>query len=177
MISMRTRAARKGARDECWETWGAEINRPPLRAGPRHRLAPPPRHVAGALSMELAQVRRSDEGSRRSRARRRGEARRAQLILTARPDGHSCARLPRARKTLAARSFARVASIGSPDPFTPDFDAVRLTGCRLDQRNDDFEFRRPDFTNLLLADESTAHRRDAGCAIRGDAGAALTTRA
>ena len=63
---------------------------------------------------------------------------------------------PGLAKTLAARSFAQVTSIGfSRIQFTPDLMPADVTGSSIwNQRDGDFEFRPgPIFTNLLLADE------------------------
>jgi len=63
---------------------------------------------------------------------------------------------PGLAKTLAARSFARVTSIGfNRIQFTPDLMPADVTGSSIwNQRDADFEFRPgPIFTNLLLADE------------------------
>src|SRR5688500_17824968 len=63
---------------------------------------------------------------------------------------------PGLAKTLAARSFAQVTSIGfSRIQFTPDLMPSDVTGSSIwNQRDGDFEFRPgPIFTNLLLADE------------------------
>jgi MoxR-like ATPase len=63
---------------------------------------------------------------------------------------------PGLAKTLAARSFARVTSIGfNRIQFTPDLMPSDVTGSSIwNQRDADFEFRPgPIFTNLLLADE------------------------
>ncbi|MBA2332241.1 MAG: MoxR family ATPase [Actinobacteria bacterium] len=72
-------------------------------------------------------------------------------------DGHVLLEdYPGLAKTLAARSFAQVASIGfSRIQFTPDLMPADVTGSSIwNQRDGDFEFRPgPIFTNLLLADE------------------------
>jgi MoxR-like ATPase len=72
-------------------------------------------------------------------------------------DGHVLLEdFPGLAKTLAARSFAQVTSIGfSRIPFTPDLMPSDVTGSSIwNQRDADFEFRPgPIFTNLLLADE------------------------
>jgi len=63
---------------------------------------------------------------------------------------------PGLAKTLIARSFARVASLGfSRVQFTPDLMPSDVTGSSIyNQRLGDFEFRPgPVFTNLLLGDE------------------------
>ncbi len=63
---------------------------------------------------------------------------------------------PGLAKTLAARSFAQVASMEFRRiQFTPDLMPADVTGSSIfDQRVSDFEFRPgPIFTNLLLADE------------------------
>jgi MoxR-like ATPase len=72
-------------------------------------------------------------------------------------DGHVLLEdYPGLAKTLAARSFARVTSIGfNRVQFTPDLMPSDVTGSSIwNQRDADFEFRPgPIFTNLLLADE------------------------
>jgi MoxR-like ATPase len=72
-------------------------------------------------------------------------------------DGHVLLEdYPGLAKTLAARSFARVTSIGfNRIQFTPDLMPSDVTGASIwNQRDADFEFRPgPIFTNLLLADE------------------------
>jgi MoxR-like ATPase len=72
-------------------------------------------------------------------------------------DGHVLLEdFPGLAKTLAARSFARVTTIGfSRIQFTPDLMPADVTGSSIwNQRDADFEFRPgPIFTNLLLADE------------------------
>jgi len=72
-------------------------------------------------------------------------------------DGHVLLEdYPGLAKTLAARSFAQVASIGfNRIQFTPDLMPADVTGSSIwNQRDADFEFRPgPIFTNLLLADE------------------------
>jgi MoxR-like ATPase len=63
---------------------------------------------------------------------------------------------PGLAKTLAARSFAQVTTLGfSRIQFTPDLMPSDVTGSSIfDQRRGDFEFRPgPIFANLLLADE------------------------
>ena len=63
---------------------------------------------------------------------------------------------PGLAKTLTARSFAEVATIGfARIQFTPDLMPADVTGSSIwNQRDADFEFRPgPIFTNLLLADE------------------------
>ena len=72
-------------------------------------------------------------------------------------DGHVLLEdYPGLAKTLTARSFAQVASIGfARIQFTPDLMPADVTGSSIwNQRDADFEFRPgPIFTNLLLADE------------------------
>jgi MoxR-like ATPase len=72
-------------------------------------------------------------------------------------DGHVLLEdYPGLAKTLAARSFAQVLSIGfARIQFTPDLMPSDVTGSSIwNQRDADFEFRPgPIFTNLLLADE------------------------
>ena len=63
---------------------------------------------------------------------------------------------PGLAKTLMARSFARVTSLGfGRIQFTPDLMPSDITGSSIyDQRSTEFEFRPgPVFTNVLLADE------------------------
>jgi MoxR-like ATPase len=63
---------------------------------------------------------------------------------------------PGLAKTLMARSFARVISLGfGRIQFTPDLMPSDITGSSIyDQRSTEFEFRPgPVFTNVLLADE------------------------
>src|SRR6187399_1156679 len=72
-------------------------------------------------------------------------------------DGHVLLEdYPGLAKTLAARSFAQVTSIGfNRIQFTPDLMPADVTGSSIwNQRDADFLFRPgPIFTNLLLADE------------------------
>ncbi len=72
-------------------------------------------------------------------------------------DGHVLLEdYPGLAKTLAARSFAQVTSIGfNRIQFTPDLMPADVTGSSIwNQRDSDFLFRPgPIFTNLLLADE------------------------
>ena len=72
-------------------------------------------------------------------------------------DGHVLLEdYPGLAKTLAARSFAAVTTIGfSRIQFTPDLMPSDVTGSSIwSQRDSEFEFRPgPIFTNLLLADE------------------------
>ncbi len=72
-------------------------------------------------------------------------------------DGHVLLEdYPGLAKTLAARSFAQVSSIGfARIQFTPDLMPADVTGSSIwNQRDADFDFRPgPIFTNLLLADE------------------------
>ncbi len=72
-------------------------------------------------------------------------------------DGHVLLEdFPGLAKTLAARSFAQVATIGfARIQFTPDLMPSDVTGSSIwNQRDGEFEFRPgPIFTNLLLADE------------------------
>src|SRR3954453_3130069 len=79
------------------------------------------------------------------------------LLLGLLGDGHVLIEdYPGLAKTLAARSFAQVTSIGfSRIQFTPDLMPSDVTGSSIyNQRDADFEFRPgPIFTNLLLADE------------------------
>jgi MoxR-like ATPase len=79
------------------------------------------------------------------------------VLLGILADGHVLIEdFPGLAKTLIARSFAQVASLGfSRIQFTPDLMPSDITGSSIyDQRAGDFEFRPgPIFTNLLLADE------------------------
>src|SRR4051812_14547211 len=72
-------------------------------------------------------------------------------------DGHVLIEdYPGLAKTLAARSFAQVASMRfSRIQFTPDLMPSDVTGSSIyNQRESDFEFRPgPIFANLILADE------------------------
>ena len=72
-------------------------------------------------------------------------------------DGHVLVEdFPGLAKTLIARAFAQVTSIGfTRVQFTPDLMPSDVTGSSIyNQREGDFEFRPgPIFTNLLLADE------------------------
>ncbi len=79
------------------------------------------------------------------------------VLLGLLADGHVLLEdFPGLAKTLAARSFAQVTSIGfSRIQFTPDLMPSDVTGSSIwSQRDSEFEFRPgPIFTNLLLADE------------------------
>jgi MoxR-like ATPase len=79
------------------------------------------------------------------------------VLLGLLADGHVLLEdYPGLAKTLTARSFAQVTSIGfSRIQFTPDLMPADVTGSSIwNQRDGDFEFRPgPIFTNLLLADE------------------------
>ena len=79
------------------------------------------------------------------------------VLLGLLADGHVLLEdYPGLAKTLAARSFAQVTSIGFKRiQFTPDLMPSDVTGSSIwNQRDGDFEFRPgPIFTNLLLADE------------------------
>jgi MoxR-like ATPase len=79
------------------------------------------------------------------------------VLLGILADGHVLLEdYPGLAKTLAARSFAQVTSIGfNRIQFTPDLMPADVTGSSIwNQRDADFEFRPgPIFTNLLLADE------------------------
>jgi MoxR-like ATPase len=79
------------------------------------------------------------------------------VLLGVLADGHVLLEdYPGLAKTLAARSFAQVTSIGfNRIQFTPDLMPSDVTGSSIwNQRDADFEFRPgPIFTNLLLADE------------------------
>ena len=79
------------------------------------------------------------------------------LLLGVLADGHILIEdYPGLAKTLMARSFAQVTSMGfSRIQFTPDLMPSDVTGSSVfNQRESDFEFRPgPIFANLLLADE------------------------
>jgi len=79
------------------------------------------------------------------------------VLLGMLADGHVLIEdFPGLAKTLMARAFAQVTSIGfTRVQFTPDLMPSDVTGSSIyNQRESDFEFRPgPIFTNLLLADE------------------------
>jgi MoxR-like ATPase len=79
------------------------------------------------------------------------------VLLGILADGHVLIEdFPGLAKTLTARAFAQVTSIGfTRIQFTPDLMPSDVTGSSIyNQRDADFEFRPgPIFTNLLLADE------------------------
>jgi MoxR-like ATPase len=79
------------------------------------------------------------------------------VLLGMLADGHVLLEdFPGLAKTLIARAFAQVTSIGfTRIQFTPDLMPSDVTGSSIfNQRDADFEFRPgPIFTNLLLADE------------------------
>ncbi|MDX6506234.1 MAG: MoxR-like ATPase [Gaiellaceae bacterium] len=79
------------------------------------------------------------------------------VLLGMLADGHVLIEdFPGLAKTLIARTFAQVTSIGfTRIQFTPDLMPSDVTGASIyNQREGDFEFRAgPIFTNLLLADE------------------------
>jgi len=79
------------------------------------------------------------------------------VLLGLLADGHVLIEdFPGLAKTLIARAFAQVTSIGfTRIQFTPDLMPSDVTGSSIfNQREADFEFREgPIFTNLLLADE------------------------
>jgi MoxR-like ATPase len=79
------------------------------------------------------------------------------VLLGVLADGHVLIEdFPGLAKTLTARAFAQVTSIGfTRVQFTPDLMPSDVTGSSIyNQREGDFEFRPgPIFTNLLLADE------------------------
>jgi MoxR-like ATPase len=79
------------------------------------------------------------------------------VLLGILADGHVLIEdFPGLAKTLTARAFAQVTSIGfTRVQFTPDLMPSDVTGSSIyNQREGDFEFRPgPIFTNLLLADE------------------------
>jgi MoxR-like ATPase len=87
-----------------------------------------------------------------------GKRRELRLVLLGLlTDGHVLLEdFPGLAKTLAARSFAQVTSMGfARVQFTPDLMPSDVTGSSIwNQRDGDFDFRPgPVFTNLLLADE------------------------
>src|SRR5881396_973410 len=79
------------------------------------------------------------------------------VLLGMLADGHVLIEdFPGLAKTLIARAYAQVTSIGfTRIQFTPDLMPSDVTGSSIfNQRESDFEFRPgPIFTNLLLADE------------------------
>ena len=79
------------------------------------------------------------------------------VLLGLLADGHVLIEdFPGLAKTLMARSFAQVTSMGfARIQFTPDLMPSDVTGASIfDQRTSEFDFRPgPIFTNLLLADE------------------------
>ena len=79
------------------------------------------------------------------------------VLLGMLADGHVLIEdFPGLAKTLTARAFSQVTSIGfTRVQFTPDLMPSDVTGSSIfNQRESDFEFRPgPIFTNLLLADE------------------------
>src|SRR5204863_6139530 len=81
----------------------------------------------------------------------------ALVLLGLLADGHVLIEdFPGLAKTLIARAFAQVTTIGfTRIQFTPDLMPSDVTGSSIfNQRDSDFEFRPgPIFTNLLLADE------------------------
>ena len=154
-------AARRALGDDAWEIVRAD------REPPRDRFAPGldvaalrrGRRFAGGALMELAQVQEHatrilDEVERAVVGKRDA----LELVLLGLlADGHVLLEdYPGLAKTLAARSFAQVTSIGFKRiQFTPDLMPSDVTGSSIwNQRDADFEFRPgPIFTNLLLADE------------------------
>ena len=130
-----------------------------VRRRPRHRVAPTGGLCAGGALMELAQVQEHaarilDEVERAVVGKRDA----LELVLMGLlADGHVLLEdYPGLAKTLAARSFAQVTSIGfNRIQFTPDLMPADVTGSSIwNQRDADFLFRPgPIFTNLLLADE------------------------
>jgi MoxR-like ATPase len=93
-----------------------------------------------------------------------GKRRALDLALTALlADGHVLIEdYPGLAKTLVARCVATVTGTRfSRVQFTPDLMPSDVTGASIfNQRTAEFEFRPgPVFTNVLLADASTAHRR------------------
>jgi len=104
--------------------------------------------VAGRANAVLDEVERAVVG-------KRGALELVLLGILA--DGHVLIEdFPGLAKTLMARAFAQVTSIGfTRVQFTPDLMPSDVTGASIyNQREADFEFRPgPIFTNLLLADE------------------------
>jgi MoxR-like ATPase len=105
-------------------------------------------HVAGRAGAVLDEVERAVVGKREA----------LELVLLGiLADGHVLIEdFPGLAKTLTARAFAQVTSIGfTRVQFTPDLMPSDVTGASIyNQREADFEFRPgPIFTNLLLADE------------------------
>ena len=104
--------------------------------------------VAGRANAVLDEVERAVVG-------KRGALELVLLGILA--DGHVLIEdFPGLAKTLTARAFAQVTSIGfTRVQFTPDLMPSDVTGSSIyNQREGDFEFRPgPIFTNLLLADE------------------------
>jgi MoxR-like ATPase len=104
--------------------------------------------VAGRANAVLDEVERAVIGKREA----------LELVLLGiLADGHVLIEdFPGLAKTLMARAFAQVTSIGfTRVQFTPDLMPSDVTGASIyNQREADFEFRPgPIFTNLLLADE------------------------
>ena len=104
--------------------------------------------VAGRANDVLDEVERAVVGKREA----------LELVLLGiLADGHVLIEdFPGLAKTLMARAFAQVTSIGfTRVQFTPDLMPSDVTGASIyNQREADFEFRPgPIFTNLLLADE------------------------
>jgi MoxR-like ATPase len=104
--------------------------------------------VAGRAEQVLDEVERAIVGKRDA----------LELVLLGMlADGHVLLEdFPGLAKTLIARAFAQVTSIGfTRIQFTPDLMPSDVTGSSIfNQRDSDFEFRAgPIFTNLLLADE------------------------
>jgi MoxR-like ATPase len=104
--------------------------------------------LAGRAQQVLDEVERAIVGKREA----------LELVLLGMlADGHVLLEdFPGLAKTLIARAFAQVTSIGfTRIQFTPDLMPSDVTGSSIfNQREVDFEFRPgPIFTNLLLADE------------------------
>jgi MoxR-like ATPase len=104
--------------------------------------------IAGRANAVLDEVERAVIGKREA----------LELVLLGiLADGHVLIEdFPGLAKTLMARAFAQVTSIGfTRVQFTPDLMPSDVTGASIyNQREADFEFRPgPIFTNLLLADE------------------------
>src|SRR5207247_9476337 len=131
-----------------------EAFRPRPRAGVAPRLDREARRVVTVQELAERSDRVLDEIERAVVGKREA----LELVLMGLlADGHVLIEdYPGLAKTLIARSFAAVTSIGfARIQFTPDLMPSDVTGSSIyDQRAGDFEFRPgPVFTNLLLAAE------------------------